>query len=169
MLPCRMLTMKKPATHGNTPAPKAAKFVDLNAEFGDPSDERAELAELLCLFFPQPELMPDGAYYYTPAEVQYFDALFERFGLAFRSSDDKFDDIKYLTGLWYRLVNGVGGHIECARHSPKLHEYLMNTFPLDFQHYLAAVVANDRETAKLLAAKLDVENLDAPFVKPMFG
>ncbi len=159
--------MKKPTISEKTLKQIQDAFGKLSAEFG--GDERAELARLLQPVFPQPELMPGGGHYYTPDEVQFFDALFERFGLQFRSSDDRFDDIAYMTELWYRLVSGLGGHIECSWYSPKLFALELKSMPPDWQAYLMAVIADDRGTTQRLAKLLDIENLDAFCIKAMFG
>lgn len=140
----------------------------LAAEFG-PSEGVAEVLQLLNPFFPQPELHPDGQYYFTPDEVRDFDALFERFGVSFRSTDDRFEDIGYLTKLWYRLVNGFGSHVECSLHSPRLYEHIVGAWPTSFQEYLAAVMSGDQARAVELAAELKIEDLSAEVPAPMFG
>ena len=138
------------------------------AEFG-PSEGVAEVLQLLNPFFPQPELHDDGQYYFTPDEVKDFDALFERFGLSFRSTDARFDDINFLTKLWFRLVNGFGSHIECSVYSPKLYEHIVGQWPAKFREYLLAVMSNNRARVVELARELKVEDLTAEVPAPMFG
>lgn len=139
----------------------------LSVEFC-PSSSRAEVLELLDPVFPQPELHPSGFHFFKPDEIHAFNLLFERFGLEFRASDEKFDDIKYLTELWYRLVNGFGGHIECSVYSPPLFELKMRNWPLDFKNYLRAVMSNDQARAVELAALLRIEDLDTNMPPAMF-
>lgn len=146
---------------------KQAAAQRIYSEFDTGEDDN--LFELLQPFFPQPEVTEDGLPYFEPDEVQAFDALFERFGLNFRSSDDKFYDIRYVTELWYRLCENFGSHIFCSKHSPKLHAHLMKEMPADFQDYIRAVIAHDSPETQRLALKLDVENLQAFCVKGMFG
>lgn len=140
----------------------------LAAEFG-PAEGVAEVLQLLNPFFPQPALHPDGQYYFTPDEVKDFDALFERFGLSFRSTDDRFENITYLTDLWYRLVNGFGSHIECSLHSPRLYEHIVGQWPPLYREYLLAVMANNRAKAMELARELKIEDLAVEVPAPMFG
>lgn len=139
----------------------------ITAEFG-PSSGSAEMLQLLNPVFPEPEIHPSGFFYFTPDEVKNFNLLFERFGLAFRATDDKFEDIGYLTELWYRLVSGFGGHIECSVYSPKLFALEAQKWPHAFREYLDAVMNNDGARSIELAAELKVENLDVTMPTAMF-
>jgi hypothetical protein len=149
--------MKIISTSMNIPRPKGRLFQE---EFS--CDEKMdELLRLLQPFFPDPEFLPSGRYFFKPEEVRDFDALFERFGLAFRSTNDRFDnDLHYLSQLWLRLGNDFGGYIEFSITSPGIYKRVVGNWSLDFQAYLAAVIADDRVTAQRLAKKLEIENLD---------
>ena len=138
---------------------------------GEFPDEGADstLQLLLAAYFPQPELIKGGGHYYTPEEIKYFDALFERFGLAFRSTDDKFDDIEYLPELWFRLSTDIGSYIFAKAAMPKIIDRCMNKMPPDFRDYILAVRANDVETMQRLARQLDIENLDAFCISGLFA
>jgi hypothetical protein len=146
---------------------KQAAARRLASEF-DTSLEDDNLAELMQPFFPQPEMTEYGTPYYMPNEIKAFDALFERFGLQFRSSDELFDNTLYLTQLWYRLTAHIGSHIECSRHSPRLFDRWMKEIPVDFHRYILAVKQNDGPEARRLALKLDIQNLNAFVIDGMF-
>ncbi len=145
---------------------KKAAASRILSEFGKGADN--EMLELLQPWFPQPETTSEGIPFYSPDEVQAFDALFERFGVRFRSSDDRFYDIFYVSKLWFRLTSSIGGYIECSRHSPKLFEHLVKEMPADFRDYTLAVMRNDQPETQRLARKLDIENLDAFCIKGIF-
>jgi hypothetical protein len=139
----------------------------LATEFS-PAPERAEVLALLDPIFPQPELHPGGFYFFKPEEIRSFNALFERFGLEFRASDEKFENIGYLTDLWYRLVNGFGSLIECSVYSPVLFEFKLRKWPEKFKAYLQAVMSNDQAGAFALAVELRVADLASPMPPAMF-
>jgi hypothetical protein len=142
-----------------------AAAVQLGNEFNADNN----LAELLQPVCPQPEQTPSGVYYFAPDEVQLLDQLFQRFGLQFRSSDDRFDDVDYVTGLWYKLCAKLGSHIECSWYSPKLFAVRIEEMPADFRHYIVAVKEGNQADAQRLATQLEIENLDAFCIEGMFG
>lgn len=133
------------------------------------SDHTSSLLSLLNPIFPEPEVTPQGFSYFMPEDVARFDALFERFGLEFRSSSEAFEDFEYVANLWYRLSEGYGTYITCSFLQPSIFKKEMAKWPPDFRDYLKAVIENDQPAARLLAKKLQVENLNAYMPKAFFG
>jgi len=140
----------------------------LISEFA-PADSANDIMRVLDPIFPEPELHPNGFYFFKPEEVTSFNELFDRFGLKFRATDPAFEDIRYLTEVWYRLVNGFGSQITCYFHSPKLFQLEVAEWPTPFREYLAAVMSDDRARSRELAAELRIEDLTTAMPGPTFN
>ena len=148
---------------------KESAFADIAPNLDGASASKIELVGLLRITCPQPECHSSGFQYFAPEDVQYFDALFERFGLRLRSSDDRFDDIKYVADIWYRLVGHFGAFIECADLWPKIFERRLAEWPPGFADYLHAVMADDRTAAQNLASVLSIEKLAITMPRELMG
>jgi hypothetical protein len=146
-----------------------AVFADISPSMVDAPVSKVELHSLLRVTCPQPSVSPSGFQYFAPEDVKYFDTLFERFGLRFSSSDDRFDDIKYVAEIWYRLVGHFGAFVECADLWPKIFARRIAEWPPGFADYLRAVMDGDRVKAQALAAALNIEMLGAEMPRQLMG
>lgn len=144
-------------------------FPEIALDLDGADAAKVEMASLLRSIGPLPQEHPSGFMYYSPEDVKYFDALFDRFGLTLRSGDDQFDDLKYVAEMWYRLVGHFGAFIECADLWPKIFERRLAEWPPGFAEYLRAVMADDREKSRALASALNIEKLAAEMPRELMG
>lgn len=146
-----------------------AAFAEISLDPNDADAAKAEMAGLLRVVCPQPEANAHGFQFFTPDDVKYLDALFDRFGLVLRSSDRRFEDIPYVGEIWYRCVSTFGSFIEASDLWPAIFEKRLAEWKPGFADYLRAVMVDDREKSRELAAKLNIEMLNAVMPRHLTG